>query len=175
MEETDNKPEDKSAEEGALSPEATTQDSVEETPSETRGTTPATVSRKQKTFPGEVPMTFQETLERIPMKERGGASILTAFMQPILGALPNQVKKDLEATVGNRIVFSAAAATGLNILVNLFGYPVLLMLVAIGLNGVDVVFSLGAESPPISNSLPSTDIGDIIKQRIEHLRFQGKL
>ena len=37
MEETDNKPEDKSAEEGASSPEATTQDSVEETPSETGG------------------------------------------------------------------------------------------------------------------------------------------
>ena len=141
MEETDNKPEDKSVEEGASSPEATTQGSVEETPSETGGTTPATESRKQRTFPGEVPMTFQETLERIPMKEHGGASILTLLMQPILGALPNQVKKDLEATVGNRIVFSAAAATGLNILLNLFGYPVLLMLVAIGLNGVDVVFS----------------------------------
>jgi len=141
MEETDNKPEDKSAEEGASSPEATTQDSVEETPSETGGTTPATVSREQRTFPGEVPMTFQETLERIPMKERGGARILTLLMQPILGALPNQVKKDLEATVGNRKVFSATAATGVNILLNLFGYPVLLMLVAIGLHGVDVVFS----------------------------------
>jgi len=141
MEETDNQTEDKSAAEGASSPEATTQDRVEGTPSETGGTPPATVPREQRTFPGEVPMTFQEALERIPMKERGGASILTAFMQPILGALPNQVKKDLEATVGNRIVFSAAAATGLNILLNLFGYTVLLMLVAIGLHGVDVVFS----------------------------------
>ncbi|MCH6546078.1 MAG: hypothetical protein IH796_08795, partial [Deltaproteobacteria bacterium] len=141
MEETDNKPEDKSAEEGASSPEATTQGSVEEAPSETGGTTPATVSMEQRTFPGEVPMTFQETWERIPRKEHRGASILTLLLQPILGALPNQVKKDLEATVGNRIVFSAAAATGLNIMLNLFGYPVLLMLVAIGLHGVDVVFS----------------------------------
>ncbi len=86
-------------------------------------------------------MTFKEVLERIPAKQPGVASILTLLMQPILGALPNQVKKDLEVTVGNRIVFSAAAATGLNILLNLFGYPVLLMLVAIGLNGLDVVFS----------------------------------
>ncbi len=42
-----------------------------------------------------------------------------------------------------------------------------------GLN--DRLSRLGAESPPISNSLPSTDIGDIIRQRIEHLRFQGKV
>jgi len=34
---------------------------------------------------------------------------------------------------------------------------------------------LGAESPPISNSLPSTDIGDIIRQRIEDLKLQGRL
>jgi len=141
MEETDNKPEDKSAEEGASSPEATTQGSVKETPSETGGTTPATEPKEKRVFPGEVPMTFQEALERLPKKDRGGSRILTLSMQPILGALPNQVKKDLEVTVGNRIVFSAAAATGLNILLNLFGYPVLLMLVAIGLNGVDVVFS----------------------------------
>jgi len=34
---------------------------------------------------------------------------------------------------------------------------------------------LGAEAPPISNSLPSTDIGDIIRQRIEDLKLQGRL
>ncbi len=34
---------------------------------------------------------------------------------------------------------------------------------------------LGAESPPISNSLPSTDIGDIIRQRIEDLKLQGRI
>ncbi len=33
----------------------------------------------------------------------------------------------------------------------------------------------GAEAPPISNSLPSTDIGDIIRQRIEDLKLQGRL
>ena len=36
---------------------------------------------------------------------------------------------------------------------------------------------LGAKSPPIFNPLPSLghDIGDILKQRIEHLRLQDKL
>ena len=39
----------------------------------------------------------------------------------------------------------------------------------------DRLSRLGAESPPISNSLPSTDIGDIIRQRIEDLKLQGRL
>ena len=39
----------------------------------------------------------------------------------------------------------------------------------------DRLSRLSAEAPPISNSLPSTEIGDIVRQRIEHLRFQGKL
>ncbi len=39
----------------------------------------------------------------------------------------------------------------------------------------DRLSRLGAESAPISNSLPSTDIGDIIRQRIEDLKFQGRL
>ncbi len=34
---------------------------------------------------------------------------------------------------------------------------------------------LGAVSPTIYNRLPSTDIGDVIRQRIEHLRLQGRL
>jgi len=42
-----------------------------------------------------------------------------------------------------------------------------------GLN--DRLTRLGAEAPAISNSLPSTDIGDIVRQRIEQLRFQGRL
>ena len=39
----------------------------------------------------------------------------------------------------------------------------------------DRLARLGAEAPAISNSLPSTDIGDIVRQRIEQLKFQGRL
>jgi len=39
----------------------------------------------------------------------------------------------------------------------------------------DRLARLGADAPAISNSLPSTDIGDIVRQRIEQLRFQGRL
>ncbi len=141
MEETDNKREVNSEEEEASSNEAATQINDQPTPSVPQGGVPANESPKQRTFPGEIPVSFQESLQRIPQKERRERDILTLLMQPVLGALPNQLKRDLETTVGNRIIFSAAAATGLNILLNLLGYPVLMMLVAIGLNGVDVVFS----------------------------------
>lgn len=39
----------------------------------------------------------------------------------------------------------------------------------------DRLARLGAEAPAISNSLPSTDIGDMVRQRIEQLKFQGRL
>ena len=141
MEETDSKPEEKIEEEGAPSTVASTGAVEGETSSEPEGAAPVTEPKEKRAFPGEVPMTFQETLERLPKKDRGDSRILTLMMQPILGALPNQVKKDLEAAVANQMFFSVAGATGLNILLNLFCYPVLLMLLAIGMNGVDVLFS----------------------------------
>ncbi len=39
----------------------------------------------------------------------------------------------------------------------------------------DRLSRLGAESLPISISLPSTDIGDVIRQRIEDLKLQGRI
>ena len=141
MEETDNKPEVNSGEVGDSIPETTTGTNEQPISSATEEAVTAIDPNKERTFPGEIPISFQESLQRIPEKEIRGGSILTLVMQPILGALPNQVKRDLEVTVGHRMIFSAAAATGLNILLNLLGYPVLLMLVAVGLNGVDVIFS----------------------------------
>jgi len=34
---------------------------------------------------------------------------------------------------------------------------------------------LGAEALPISDSLPTADLGEIIRKRLEHLRYQGKI
>ena len=42
-----------------------------------------------------------------------------------------------------------------------------------GLN--DKLIQLGADSIPIPDGLPTADLGDIIRQRIEHLRSQGKI
>lgn len=39
----------------------------------------------------------------------------------------------------------------------------------------DKLTQLGAESVQVPDGLPTTDLGEIVRQRIEHLRAQGKL
>jgi hypothetical protein len=34
---------------------------------------------------------------------------------------------------------------------------------------------LGAESLPLPDGLPTLDLGEIVRERIEHLRSQGKI
>jgi len=96
---------------------------------------------EQKRFPGELSTDFQEVLERIQKKESTGSRLLVFALLPLLGALPLKAKKELEAKVGNPFCFTTAMATGLNIILNLLVYPMLLVLIAVGLNGVEVLFS----------------------------------
>jgi primosomal protein N'' len=42
-----------------------------------------------------------------------------------------------------------------------------------GLN--DKLSQLGAEALQIPDSIPTSDLGDVVRQRIEHLRSQGKI
>lgn len=103
-----------------------------------------TAVRLEKHFPGEVSVSFQDVLSQFEM--RGTLSktlprILIFFMQPILGALPHQVKKNLERAVGNLVAFSAAGATGINVLLNLLLYPLILIGVKTAIAGVDILFS----------------------------------
>jgi len=37
------------------------------------------------------------------------------------------------------------------------------------------LIQLGAESIQIPDGLPTTDLGEIVRQRIEYLRLQGKI
>lgn len=92
-------------------------------------------------FPGELSLTFEEVLQDLQRNSRVSSRYSALILQPILGALPHQVKEDLAEMVGNPVFFSTAVATGLNILLNLLSYPVLFMLLAVGLNGVDVLYS----------------------------------
>jgi hypothetical protein len=39
----------------------------------------------------------------------------------------------------------------------------------------DKLVQLGAESIQVPDNLPTTDLGEIIRQRIDHLRSQGKI
>jgi ferredoxin len=100
--------------------------------------------KPEKHFPGEISVGFKEMVLQFEGKgrlTRALPRILIFLTQPVLGALPYQFKKDLERAVQNPICFSTAGATGLNILLNLMLYPLILMVVAVGVGGTDVLFS----------------------------------
>lgn len=105
---------------------------------------PATSARPAKQFPGEISAGFQQTLRQF--EERGPLNrtlprILFFLLQPFLGALPHAAKKDLERAVGSPYSFSLAGSTGLNILINMILYPLVLMGLAVAFTGIDILFS----------------------------------
>jgi hypothetical protein len=99
--------------------------------------------RVVKKFPGELSVSFEDALSRetgtIASKPLLGLTIF--LLQPLLGALPHRFKKELEEAVGNRWVFSNSGATGLNILHNMLLYPVIFVVLAVGLSGPAALFS----------------------------------
>lgn len=102
------------------------------------------VVKPEKHFPGELSIGFKETLlqfEKEGPLTRTLPRLVIFFLQPLLGALPHQVKKNLERAVGKPVFFNTAAATGLNVLVNMVLYPLVLMGIAAALMGVDLLFS----------------------------------
>jgi len=95
----------------------------------------------QRHFPGELPGSFEEVLTRIPRRNPLGFLLVVCVLQPVLGALPHDVKAELEARIDKPLCFNAARATGLNILCNMILYPVVLMVLAAMVRGVDILFS----------------------------------
>lgn len=100
--------------------------------------------KPEKHFAGELRASFKELL--LQFEKRGPLNrtlprIVVFLLQPLLGALPHSVKKDLETAVGKRVFFNAAGATGLNVLMNMVAYPLVFMGVAVALVGVDILFS----------------------------------
>ena len=103
---------------------------------------PKREAKPKKIFPDELPNDFDELV----MQFRGGKlsrskRLLIGLAQPVLGALPHKMKKSLESAVQNPVVFSAAGATGLNILHNAVLYPIVLMVLAAVVKGPAVLFS----------------------------------
>jgi hypothetical protein len=103
---------------------------------------PKREAKLKKSFPDELPNDFDELVRQF----RGGKlsrskRLLIGLAQPVLGALPHKMKKSLESTVQNPVVFSAAGATGLNILHNAVLYPIVLMVLAAVVKGPAVLFS----------------------------------
>ena len=99
--------------------------------------------RTKKTFPNEVSASFEELSNQYRSSgslSKGLGKALVILAQPVLGALPHNTKKKLEAAVQSPW-FTAAGSTGLNIVHNAVIYPVVCMVVAAILQGPAVLFS----------------------------------
>jgi hypothetical protein len=99
--------------------------------------------RPKKSFPQELSTSFEEISNHYQSSgffARGIGKFLILLLQPLLGALPHDTKKRLEAAVQSPW-FTAAGSTGLNIVHNAVIYPLLAVVVAAILHGPEVLFS----------------------------------
>jgi ferredoxin len=99
--------------------------------------------KPKKTFPSEVSESFEKLSIQYKSSgflSKGLGKALVTLAQPVLGALPHDTKKQIEAAVQSPW-FTAAGSTGLNIVHNAVIYPVVCMVVAVILHGPAVLFS----------------------------------
>ena len=99
--------------------------------------------RPKKTFPSEVPQSFEELSNQYRSSgflSKGLGKALVILAQPVLGALPHDTKKQIEAAVQSPW-FTVAGSTGLNIVHNAVIYPVVCMIAAVILHGPAILFS----------------------------------
>ena len=99
--------------------------------------------RPKKTFPSEVSESFEELSNQYRSRgflSKGLGKALVILAQPVLGALPHDTKKQIEAAVQSPW-FTAAGSTGLNIVHNAVIYPAVCMIVAVIVHGPAVLFS----------------------------------
>jgi len=93
----------------------------------------------EKHFPGELDADFESVLARVDGRSSnqapGWARFLVQFLGkaplPVLGAMPDSAKAALEEAIGDPPVFSRTRSTALNMVFNLFLYPVLLAMFAV--------------------------------------------
>ncbi len=98
----------------------------------------------EKHFAGELEEDFDTVLGWVDMKPVQTApipvQIAMRLAEPVLGAMPDHIKAELEDAVGNPMAFSRARATALNLILNLILYPAILSAFAVVVLG-DQVFS----------------------------------
>ena len=78
-----------------------------------------------------IPEEFAQIPEVPDSRLRAPFGLLTMLMQPILGAFSAKFKARLEEMAGNSTVFSAAISTGINSLINITLYPLVLFLIGV--------------------------------------------
>ena len=95
-----------------------------------------------KKFPGQLEIGFDDVVQRVGKgRALGGVfRLAVVLLQPVLGALPDQAKRQLETAIDNPRLFTSAGATALNILTNFFLYPIIFMGLATGLYGPEIIF-----------------------------------
>ena len=98
--------------------------------------------REPKTFPGQLPMGFEDLVQRIQTSESNLLRITVLFLQPLLGALPRASRDDLAELTG-RPYFVESAAVSLNMILNMILYPVVFMAAGIAIEGLGLAFDKG--------------------------------
>jgi len=101
------------------------------------------VSAPARTTPytGEIGGTFEDAiLELGGPRSTASAPIkwVAALTMPLLGALPDGVKRRLESAIGDKRFFSASGATGLNALHNFLIYPIIFIVLGAVVFGRDI-------------------------------------
>jgi hypothetical protein len=99
--------------------------------------------RPKKKFPNELPVNFDDTMKQFQSTgsiRSGLARTAIILLQPAIGALPDGIKRRLEAAVQSPL-FTAAGSTALNIVHNAILYPLICLGVAVGWHGPQVIFS----------------------------------
>lgn len=82
-----------------------------------------------------VPEEFVQLPDAVGSSLRAPLGLLTMLGQPILGAFSASFKEQLEEMAGNPRVFSAAVSTGINSLINLILYPLVLFFIGMKQGG----------------------------------------
>jgi ferredoxin len=98
--------------------------------------------REPKVFPGQLPMGFDELVQRIQTSESSLLRVTVLLLQPLLGALPAASRDDL-AELAGRPYFVGGAATALNMVLNMILYPIVLIAVGIAVEGLGLAFDKG--------------------------------
>ena len=95
-----------------------------------------------KVFSDQLPLGFEELVERIQTSESRLVRMSIFLLQPLLGALPSAAREHLGQVAG-RPYFGDGAATALNMLLNLLLYPLVLIAAGVTVEGLGLAFGKG--------------------------------
>ena len=98
--------------------------------------------RAPKVFPGQLPMGFDELVQRIQTSESSVLRLAVMLLQPLLGALPPESRDDV-AELAGWPYFIGSAATALNMILNLLLYPVVFIVIGVSVEGLGLAFGKG--------------------------------